>query len=185
MRRDFFEVHQPLLPSDAIVCLDESGANTTFCRSHGRAPAGQRVRGRRPVNRGKNQTIIGAATRRGMLLHNVFEGAMTAARFLQWVVEKLVPKLRPGDIVLLDNLRAHHSPAAVAAIEAAGADVLYLPPYSPDLNPIEPAWSKLKAFLRKTAARTVTALHEALDAGMQTITPSDCTSWFKHCGWSN
>jgi len=182
-RADFIESHQHELPAVDLVFIDECGSNTNLCRTHGRAPAGERVRGHRPVNRGTNQTVVGAITLTGMLEHTVYDGAMTKARFVEWVTTRLAPKLRAGNVVILDNLRAHHAPEAIDAIERTGACVLHLPPYSPDLNPIEPGWSKLKAHVRSVGARTVEDLRAAIDVGIQRITASDCRGWFRHCQW--
>lgn len=178
------EAHCRELPAVDLVFIDESGTNTNLCPTHGRAPRGQRVKGHRPFNRGTNQTIVGAIGLTGLLTHRVLDGAMTKSRFIEWVKQDLVPRLWPGAVVILDNLRAHHAIEAREAVEAVGACMLHLPPYSPDLNPIEPCWAKLKNFLRKAAARTVEALRQAIDEGMRQIVASNCQGWFKHCGWT-
>ena len=112
-----------------------------------------------------------------------FEGTLTGAVFLQFLDEFLVPVLKPGQIVILDNAKAHKVEGVRERIEGAGARVLYLPPYSPDLNPIEMAWSKVKQFLRKAQARTVEALYEAIAQALQTLSPSDAKGFFKHVGF--
>ena len=138
-----------------LVFLDETGASTKMARRHGRAPRGQRLRASVPHGHWKTTTFIGGLRLSGMTAPMVLDGPMTGGWFVAYVEQVLVPTLRPGDIVILDNLAAHKNAAARAAIEAAGAGVRFLPPYSPDLNPIENAFAKLKALLRKAAARTI------------------------------
>lgn len=183
MRATFASVHQLLLRADDLVFIDESGANITLHRTHGRAPAGQRVRGSRPVNRGRNQTMVAALTVAGLNGLRVIDGAMNKQTFLDWVVHVLVPSLRRGQVVILDNLRAHHNPEALAAIEAVGAYALHLPAYSPDFNPIEQAWSKVKTLLRKAAARNVAALHQAIQNAVASVTAQNAKAWIEHTGW--
>jgi len=168
-----------------LVFVDESGSTTTMNRAHGRAPSGVRVDG--PVPSGHwLVTTLTAAVRLGGVPEPAclaFVGATDAMAFETYAERCLAPTLRPGDIVIMDNLGSHKRPPPIAAIEAAGATVRFLPPYSPDLNPIEKMFSKLKAHLRKVKARTVEALHEALGEALRTVTASDIAGWFKSCGY--
>ena len=168
-----------------LVFVDESGATTAMDRTHGRAPSGVRVDG--PVPHGHwLVTTLTAAVRLGGVPEPAclaFVGATDAMAFETYAERCLAPALCPGDIVIMDNLPSHKRPPPVAAIEAAGATVRFLPPYSPDLNPIEKMFSKLKAHLRKAKARTVEALNEALGDALRTVTASDIAGWFKSCGY--
>lgn len=128
--------------------------------------------------------MLAAVTLCGIGACTTFEGGTTGTRFLEFVREHLVPILRSGDIVVMDNLRAHHATGVKEAIRAAGADVLYLPPYSPDLNLIELCWSKVKALLRLLGARTVSTLKQAVRDAIAGVTLSDAEGWFLHCGYA-
>ena len=165
------------------VFVDETGSHLGFTPRYARAPKGERARGSAPRNTGVNHTVITALTRSGMLPSLIEEGGVTARTFEAWVAHCLVPALRAGDVVAMDNLRAHHSPRIRALIEARGAEVRHLPSYSPDLNPIEEGFSKLKSLLRRVAARTEEALYAAIRSGSHAITPQDATGWFRHCGY--
>jgi transposase len=166
-----------------LVFLDETGATTKMARRHGRAPRGARLRCSVPHGHWKTTTFIGGLRLSGMTAPMVLDGPMTGAWFLAYVEQVLVPTLRPGDIVILDNLPAHKNAAARRAIEAAGAKLLFLPPYSPDLNPIENAFSKLKALLRKAAARTVQQLWKAIARAIDAFTPNECANYFAAAGY--
>jgi transposase len=147
-RRAWFRGQLDLDP-DRLVFIDETGASTKMARLRGRAPRGQRLRAGVPHGHWKTTTFVGALRRAGMTAPMVLDGPMTGAWFLAYVEQVLVPTLNPGDIVILDNLPAHKGSATREAIEATGARLLFLPPYSPDFNPIENAFAKLKALLRK------------------------------------
>ena len=149
-----------------------------MARRYGRAPRGERCQAPVPYGHWKTTTFVGALRLEGMTAPMVLDGAMHGAAFLAYVEQVLVPTLSPGDIVIMDNLSAHKSPAVRHAIEAAGAEPRFLPPYSPDFNPIEMAFSKLKAFLKKTAARTVNDLWDAIANGINTFTPTECQNYF-------
>ena len=136
-----------------------------------------------PYGHWKTTTFVGALRLEGMTAPMVLDGAMHGAAFLAYVEQVLVPTLSPGDIVIMDNLSAHKSPAVRHAIEAIGAELRFLPPYSPDFNPIEMAFSKLKAFLKKTAARTVDDLWDAIANGINTFTPTECQNYFTAAGY--
>jgi transposase len=168
-----------------LVFVDESGATTAMGRTYGRSASGQRVDG--PVPHGHwLVTTLTAAVRLGGAPEPAclaFVGATDAMAFETDAERCLAPALRPGDIVIMDNLGSHKRPPPVAAIEGAGATVRFLPPYSPDLNPIEKLFSKIKAYLRKVKARTVEARHEALGKALRTVTEADIAGWFKSCGY--
>jgi transposase len=166
------------------VWIDETGSHLGFTPRYSRAPRGQRAPGRAPPNRGKNRTLITALTLAGTGPSLLLEGALDRAAFDAYVTHLLAPTLHPGQIVVVDNLKAHHSDRARAAIEARGAELWFLPSYSPDLNPIEEAFSKLKALLRRAAARTHEALVAAIWAALAAITPQDAAGWFTHCGYA-
>ena len=163
--------------------IDETGANTKMARRHGRAPRGQRLRASVPHGHWKTTTFIGGLRLSGMTAPMVLDGPMTGAWFLAYVEQLLVPTLQPGDIVILDNLAAHKNAAARRAIEAAGARLLFLPPYSPDLNPIENAFAKLKALLRRAAARTRDHLWKAIAQIIETYTRLECANYFAAAGY--
>jgi transposase len=129
-------------------------------------------------------TLIGAVRLDGPLACATLDGAVDAGTFLAWVKEDLCPQLRPGDVVVMDNLSAHKSPAVTQAIESAGAQLKYLPPYSPDFNPIEPMWSKVKEALRSAAARTLATLGEAVTEALRTVTAQDCRGYYGYAGYA-
>lgn len=137
-----------------------------------------------PLNTPQSTTILSSVRLDGETVHTHFQGALTGERFLSYVQEQLVPHLRKGDVVIMDNLRSHKVSGVREAIESAGAFVLYLPPYSPDFNPIEMLWSKLKAFLRKEKARSLTVLENAIPRAFESIDLSDIFSWFLAAGYS-
>lgn len=153
-------------------------------RRYGRAPQGARVVDAVPQNDGANVTIVAALGSQGVEAVMTIEGATDAEVFQVYVEQVLRPTLRPGDIVIMGNLRAHNVAGIREAIEQAGAQVLYLPPYSPALSPIEPCWSKLKTALRTAQARTREALEQAIALALATITVSDAHNWFRHCGYT-
>jgi transposase len=163
--------------------VDETGSHLGYTPTYARAPRGQRAYATAPANRGENKTVVASLTVAGIGPLLRFDGAMTTARFVGYIQHFLAPTLRPGQVVVADNLRAHHSPAVRAAIEARGARFLPLPPYSPDFNPIEEAFSKVKQSLRRAQARTDDELRAATWTAFATITPSDAAGWFTHCGY--
>lgn len=154
-----------------------------MARRHGRALRGQRLRASVPHGHWKTTTFIGGLRLTGMTAPMVLDGPMTGAWFLAYVEQVLVPTLSPGDIVVLDNLAAHKNASARAAVEAAGATLVFLPPYSPDLNPIENAFAKLKAMLRKAAARTLEQLWSAIAQIIDAFTPRECANYFAAAGY--
>jgi transposase len=165
-----------------LVFLDESGAKTNMTRLYGRVMGGARVVDSAPGGHWCTTTMLSALRLDGSTAAMVIEGATDREVFEAYVQHVLTPNLREGDIVVLDNLAPHKTPEVVAAIETAGAEVWFLPPYSPDLNPIEKMWSKVKQFLRSAKARTEEALLEAIAAALQSVRPCDAQGWFSSCG---
>lgn len=166
-----------------LVFVDEAGVSTQMQRSCGRAPQGVRVRGSIPQDHFHSWTLTGGMRWNGRLATLVYDGGTDVAALLAFVNTQLLPQLKRGDIVVWDNLQTHKSPQVIAAIEQAGASVMALPPYSPDFNPIEQLWSKVKTSLRGAAARTKEDLMNALKAALKTITPEDIQHWCQHCGY--
>lgn len=169
--------------AEDFVFLDESGVNRAMSRRYARSRVNTRAFGYAPRNWGENVSILGALTLRGPLQAMCVNGATDGRVFLTYLKEVLVPQLWPGAVVVMDNLGAHKVKGVRELIEAAGARLLYLPPYSPDFNPIEAAWSKLKSHLRRVAARTTEALDRAIAQGLATISAQDARGFFKHCGY--
>ena len=169
---------------DRLVFLDESGVDTAMTPTHARAPRGQRAVGRVPGG-WRRLTILGAIAVDGLVAAMTVAAATTAPVFLAFVEQVLLPALRarPGCVVVMDNLAPHKAACVRAALEAAGIGYRYLPPYSPDLNPIEPAWAKMKAALRRVEARSLDQLDTALPHALDQITPSDARGWFRHAGY--
>ncbi|WP_235720846.1 IS630 family transposase, partial [Magnetospirillum molischianum] len=164
-RHEWFDL-QPELDPERLVFIDETGASTKMARLRGRAPRGERCRAPVPHGHWKTTTFVGGLRLSGMTAPMILDGAMNGQAFLAYVEQVLAPTLTRGDIVVMDNLPAHKLAGVRAAIEAVGAQVMYLPPYSPDFNPIEMAFSKLKAFLKKVAARTKEGLWAAIGDGI-------------------
>lgn len=150
-------------------------------RLYARSPKGQRIAEPTPGGHWKVTTILGAMSLRGMIATMTVEAATDREIFLAYVEQVLCPALRPGDVVVMDNLSSHKVDGVLRLIEAAGAELLYLPPYSPDMNPIEKAWAKLKQWLRTAKARTKEALDEAIAEALQLISADNAEAWFKHC----
>lgn len=169
--------------AEDLVFIDESGANLSLTRLYARAPEGKRAFGSVPKNWGENVTIIGALSSRGILASMYLPGSCDQQVFLKYLEEVLLPQLWKGAVVVLDNLSVHKSPRVEELLASRGVRVIYLPPYCPDLNPIEKAWSKLKSYLRKEGARTYIALGRAIARGLERITSSDALAWFRHCGY--
>lgn len=163
--------------------VDESGVNLAMTRLYGRAPKGERVVGSVPQNYGPNVTVLAALGPQGLHAMMTVEGATDADVFRAYVKHVLGPTLVPGDIVVLDNLRAHKAVGVQQMLARRRVRLLYLPPYSPDLSPIEPCWSKVKTGLRTAEARTRELLDTALSQVLATVTPVDASNWFRHCGY--
>jgi transposase len=166
-----------------LVFIDEAGAHVAMARLHGRAAPGERATGAVPQNWGENVSMISALGREGLRASLTVAGAVDGEVFLIYLREVLCPTLKAGDVVVMDNLGAHKVTGVRDAIEAAGAELRYLPPYSPDLNPIEQCWSKIKTALRAAAARTREALDEAISRAIRAVSATDAESWFRFCGY--
>ena len=160
-----------------------TGHHLAMARDDGRAPRGQRAPGAKPVQRGPHVTMVGALGLVGVVAAMMVEGFVDGAAFLAFVQEVLVPQLRPGQVGVLDNLKAHKVAGVREAIEAVGAQLLYLPSYSPDFSPIEECWSKIKAILRTKAARTLERLWQAITETFAAITSQEAQGWFTHAGY--
>ncbi|GHT92513.1 IS630 family transposase [Betaproteobacteria bacterium] len=167
-----------------LVFLDESGVNTGMTRLYGRAVKHKRVIEAVPDARFHRTTILSSIRMDGTMVPFVFEGAKNGDLFQAHVSQWLAPSLKPGDIVVMDNLSSHKVSGVIEAIEAAGASVMFLPPYSPDLNPIELMWSKIKAILRKLKVRAKALLDDAIACAFNNISLSDISAWFKHDGYA-
>jgi transposase len=172
---------QKLSPKQ-LVFLDEAGATTAMTRTYARAIRGERVVDAVPQGKWQVTTMIGAMRLSGSCAGLVFEGATDTAAFMAFLENCLVPQLKKGDVVVMDNLSSHKSARVEPAITAVGARVRYLPPYSPDFNPIEKMWSKVKGSLRTAAKRTQRTLWNAIGPAMQSITSQDCKGYFSACG---
>jgi transposase len=182
-RRDAWPATAAGAAAADYVFIDEFGATTHMARTHGRCPVGERLVAAVPHGHWRVLTTIAALTTRGILTAVTVDAATDADVFRTFVTDALVPALRPGQVVVMDNLSSHKAPGVRAAIEAAGCRVLYLPPYSPDFNPIENAISKVKGRLRTLAARTVDALGAAVQDALARITPANAAGFFRHCGY--
>ena len=181
-REDWFEGQTELDP-ERLIFIDESGLSTKMARLRGWAPKGQRCRAAMPHGHWNTTTFVGGLTLSGICAPMLLDGPMDGEAFLAWCEQMLAPVLRPDDVVIMDNLPAHKVAGVRQAIEAPGAILIYLPPYSPDLNPIENAFAKLKAHVRKAAARTVEALEAAVATALLTFQPSECENFFAHAGY--
>jgi len=173
--------------SERLVFLDESGVLTDMARLHGRSPRGTRACASAPFGHWTRVTVLGALGHEGIVGAMGVEAATSGAVFHAYLDGVLLPELRrsrPDAVLVMDNLPAHKAPKVRALLDRSGFAYRYLPAYSPDLNPIEPGWAKVKAELRRVAARTADALHEALGPALAAITPQDAAAFFRHCGYS-
>ena len=176
-RREWKETITPEMV-EHLVFLDESGVNTDLTRLYGRALSSQRAVDHAPLNTPRTATVISYIRLDGEKAFTTYQGGTTGERFVQYLKETLLPTLRPGDIVVMDNMRSHHVKAVREILEAKGMKVLYLPPYSPDLNPIEKMWSKMKAILRKWKIRCLEQLPDAIERALACVSQLDCLHWF-------
>jgi transposase len=181
-RQAWFEA-QPCLEPERLVFIDETSASTKMARLYGRAPRGERCRAAVPHGHWKTTTVTAGLRLGGIAAPMVLDGPMNGGTFKAYVEQVLVPELASGDIVVMDNLAAHKVTGIRDAIEATGAILLYLPPYSPDFNPIEMAFAKLKALLRAAAARTVDDLWGAVANAIERFTPDECRNYFAEAGY--
>jgi transposase len=182
-KRAEWKVQQLGLDPEHLVFIDETWAKTNMTRPRGRSPIGTRLVAKVPHGHWKTTSFLAALRTSGLTAPLVIDGAVNGELFLAYVRQQLVPTLRAGDIVIMDNLASHKKAGVRTAIEAVGANVLYLPPYSPDLNPIENAFSKFKWLLKSCADRTVTALWNRCGELLEKFTDTECRNYFRHCGY--
>jgi transposase len=173
------------LAAGRLRFLDESGANITLARRYGWAPRTERCHGTVPRNYGRNLTLIASLSLAGIEAPMLLDGAVDQRAFDLYVEHILVPTLRPRELVILDNLSVHKHPRIRTLIEAAGCRLLHLPSYSPDFNPIEHAFSQIKAYLRRVGARTQEALEAAIAVAIDRVSAADASGYFRHCGYVN
>ena len=181
-RAAWFE-RQPELDPERLVFIDETWASTNMARRYGRAPLGERLRAAIPHGHWKTTTLIAGLRLSGIVAPMVLDGPINGMAFQAYLEQVLAPELLPGDIVVMDNLSSHKGATVRAVAEAAGASLLYLPPYSPDFNPIENAFAKLKAMLRKAAERTVDGLWSAIGRIIDDFLPAECRNYFTAAGY--
>lgn len=184
-QRERWRRYQKKIDPTRLVFIDETWAKTNMIRTHGRCRRGERLRAKAPHGHWKTLTFLAALRSDRIDAPCVFDGPINAARFTAYVEQFLVPTLAPGDIVILDNLGSHKGQAVRKAIRAAGAKLFFLPPYSPDLNPIEQLFSKLKALLRKAEERTVEATWKRIGALLEAFAPNECANYFRNSGYAS
>ncbi len=184
-RRRQWKKHQKRAPAGRLIFIDETWAKTNMTRLHGRCAKGQRLLAKVPHGDRKTLTFVAALRCDGMIAPCVFDGTVDKASFLAWVGQFQVPGLRAGDIVVMGNLSSHKNKAVRAAIRAAGAKLFFLPPYSPDLNPIEQAFSNLKTLLRKANARIFQQVEKCIAKLLEQISPGECVNYFREAGYAS
>jgi transposase len=183
-RQDWFEGQLDLDP-ERLVFIDETWASTTMARLRGRAPRGERLRAAIPHGHWKTTTFVAGLRQTGMIAPFVLDGPINRVAFEAYVEQVLLPELAPGDVVVMDNLSSHKGPKLRELLRSAGATLLHLPRYSPDFNPIETAFAKLKALLRKAAARTVEGLWNAIGSSIDRFTPQECANYLVNAGYAS
>lgn len=181
-RKDFVR-RVDAIPIEHLIFVDEFGTNLAMTRRYARAPLGVRAHGAVPGNPDPNITLTLGLRLDGFVAPFAFEGATDGVAFRAYVEHQLAPQLTPGDVVIVDNLGAHHVGGIELVLETVGAKLLFLPPYSPDLSPVENGGSKVKALMRAEAPRTIAAVYEAMGHAIGKVTPSDARGWFDHCGY--
>lgn len=181
--REVFENEIASIPPEKLIFVDEFGTHTGMTRTHARAPRGQRAHGAAPCNTDPQITLTMGVRLSGVVAPFAFEGATDGVAFRAYVDGQLVPELTPGDVVVVDNLGAHKVVGIREAIQAAGARLMYLPPYSPDLSPVENCGAKVKIILRGEAPRTPSAVYQAMGLAIAAVTANDAHGWFGHCGY--
>jgi transposase len=184
LARQTWREQQGTLCASRLFFIDETGAQTNMVRRYGRAPRGERVKGYAPNGHWKTTTFVAALTDKGIVAPLVVDCPMNRTIFVQYVAQFLAPELRPGDIVILDNLSSHKGAEVVRLIKARGAELLFLPPYSPDLNPIEMAFAKLKGLLRLAAERTRESLWQRIGNLIDAFSPDECANYIRHAGYA-
>ena len=182
-RREDWRTQQNELDPAQLIFIDETGASTKMARRYGRSLRGRRLDGPLPHGHWKTTTLVAGLSARGFVAPCVIDGAMNGRVFRAWVEQMLAPTLAPGDVVIMDNLSSHKNADVRKTIEAKRATLLYLPPYSPDLNPIEQAFAKLKALLRKAGARTITTLWNTIGNLLDRFAPAECANYLAHAGY--
>ena len=183
-RREQWREQMPSLDASKLVFIDETWASTNMTRRCGRAPRGQRLLAKVPFGHWKTTTFVGALRLDGLTAPLVVDGPIDGALFAAYIRQHLAPTLRPGVIVIMDNLQVHKVVGVREAIEAAGATLVYLPPYSPDFNPIENLFAKFKWLLRSAGQRTVDALWQTIGRLLDSFSPDECVNYFRHCGYN-
>ena len=181
--RAAFQEAQQSLDATNTVWLDEAALNLSMTTSYGRSPAGERVVEHRPSTRTAKTSNVGAMTHEGLVALGTVEGSFNTERFLHWLTTGLLPNLARGTLIIWDNVRFHFHESVRRAVEAAGCIIVKMPPYSPDLNPIEECWSKLKHFVRTLKPRSQVELMEAIDSAESMLKPSDFRGWVRHAGY--
>lgn len=182
VKRKTWTENLPKYDKDNFVFLDESGINTNLTRIYGRAAGGNRCVDRTPLNTPKNTTILSSVRLNGETAYTTYQDGTTKDKFIDYLKNVLAPTLHEGDIVVMDNMRTHHSNAVREVIEELKINVIFLPPYSPDFNPIEKMWSKIKSVLRKLKIRDLNLLSDAIEYAFSCVTSSDCYGWFCSVG---
>jgi transposase len=185
LKREEWEQCMPGLDLDKLVFFDEIGVNTKMIRLHGRCPQSQRLVSFAPAGHYSNSTLMSGMRLDGIVAPMLIDGPVNGETFAGYVEQCLVPALEPGDILIIDNLPAHKSERVTAAVDGAGCMLVYLPSYSPDLNPIENMWSKVKESIRAAAARTLDGVVDAVCVALHSVTLSDCEAYFSHCGYGD
>jgi transposase len=184
-RRGLWKQHQDKVPAGRLIFIDETWAKTNMTRLHGRCAKGRRLIGKVPHGHRRTLTFVAGLRCDGIIAPCVFDGPIDGESFLAWVIQFLLRDLRPGDIVVMDNLSSHKGKAVRRAIRSAGAKLFFLPPYSPDLNPIEQAFSKLKTLLRKENARTIEQVERCIAKLLRQVSPGECINYFQEAGYAS
>jgi transposase len=182
-KRAAWRASQELIDPARVVFIDETWAKTNMTRRYGRSTVGTRLVEKTPYGRWQTTTFLGALRAEGFVAPLTVDGAINGTLFRGWIEQHLAPVLKPGDVVVMDNLSSHKVAGIRQAIEAVGAELRYLPPYSPDLNPIELAFSKFKKLLRDGAERTVDKLWDLCGRALEQFTETECRNYFQHCGY--
>lgn len=182
--REHWKAGQGELSRARLLFVDETGARTDLTRRYGRSPIGERARDSAPQGHWNTTTLLSAMGAEGAVAPLLLDGPIDQEAFVAWIEQFLAPCLQEGDVVVMDNLSAHKAAAVAEMIGRRGARLLYLPPYSPDLNPIEKMWSKIKALLRGAKARTREALQHAVAQALSAVSTNDIVGWFKSCGYT-
>lgn len=181
--RQHYEQNMPTMDVNRLIFVDETGINLGMARGYARALVGQRAEGHKPFNPGEHLSVVGALEISGVTAAMILEGAIDGVTFTGFLEQAVVPTLREGDIVVMDNLSAHKVESVEPMITATGAKLQYLPRYSPELSPIEHCWSKMKTFLRSVAARTRDGVIKGVKNALEEVTENDASGWFKQCGY--